>query len=108
MLESRLYGKTKFDKMVKWRSASVLYAVVAPGVMAEHEVPRSWGLLLEEDPLDAGCELELLRQPTFLQAADGQRLELLQRLGRGGTGALNRAEEIDHEALWEAKRRVVR
>lgn len=52
MLESRLYGKTKFDKMVKWRCANALYAVVGPGVMSEREVPRSWGLLRSPDPLD--------------------------------------------------------
>ena len=108
LLESRLHGKTKFDKMVKWRSASVLYAVVAPGVMAEHEVPRSWGLLECAAPGDPDCELSLLRQPEFLDASDGQRLDLLQRLARVGTNALNRSEEVDHEALWEAKRRVVR
>ena len=108
LLESRLYGKTKFDKMVKWRCANVLYAVVSPGVMEEHEVPRSWGLLRAEDPLDDGCELELVRQPVFLEVADGQRLDLLQRLARAATNALNRSEALDYEALWEAKRRVVR
>ena len=108
VLEARLFGKTKFDKMVRWRSANVLYAVVAPGVMAEHEVPDCWGLLVGEDPQDAECELELVRQPKFLEVASGQRLDLLQRLARGGTNALNRAEAVDHEALWQAKRRVVR
>ena len=108
VLESRLYGKTKFDKMVRWRSANVLYAVVAPGVMAEHEVPGGWGLLVAEDPLDPDGGLELVRRPEFLEVADGQRLELLQRLARGGTNALNRAEEVDRDALWEAKRRMVR
>lgn len=108
MLESRLYGKTKFDRMMKWRCASVLYAVVAPGVMAEHEVPRGWGLLVVEDPLDTGSGLELVRQAKLVEVPHGQRLELLQRLARCGTAALNRAEEVDHAALWEARRRVVR
>ena len=108
MLESRLFGKTKFDKMVRWRSANVLYAVVGPGVMSEREVPRSWGLLQADDPLDPECVLELVRQPKFLEAEAGQRLALLQSLARCGTSALNRAEGIDHEALWEARRRVVR
>ncbi|MGI9244732.1 MAG: hypothetical protein ACR2RV_28270 [Verrucomicrobiales bacterium] len=108
MLESRLYGKTKFDKMVKWRCANALYAVVGPGVMSEREVPRSWGLLRSDDPLDPGCPLELLSQPKFLDVDEGQRLDLLQRLARAGTSALNREEGVDHESLWEARRRVVR
>ena len=108
MLESRLYGRTKFDKMVKWRCANALYAVVGPGVMSEREVPRSWGLLRAADPLNPECGLELLSQPEFLEVEDGPRLDLLLRLARIGTNALNRAEGVDHEALWEAKRRVVR
>jgi hypothetical protein len=108
MLETRLHGKTKFDRMVRWRSANALYSVVAEGVMAEHEVPGSWGVLESSAPLDPECGLRLLRQPRFLDAPVGQRLELLQRLARAGTAALNRAEEIDAGALWEARRRVVR
>ena len=108
MLESRLFGKTKFDKMVKWRCANALYAVVGSGVMSEREVPRSWGLLRTDEPLDPDRGLELLRQPKFLEVESGQRLGLLQNLARGGTSVLNRTEAIDQEALREAKRRVVR
>lgn len=108
VLESRLFGKTKFDKMLKWRCANALYAVVAPGVMSEHEVPRGWGMLLAADPLDPGCELELVRQPARLEASDGQRLDLLQRLARGMTSALNRSEDLDFGTIWEGRRRVVR
>lgn len=108
VLESRLFGKTKFDKMVRWRCADVLYAVVGPGVMSEHEVPRSWGLLLAQDPLDREGELELIRQPERLQASGGQRLALLERVARVATNGLNRDEEVDFEALWQGRRSVVR
>lgn len=108
VLESRLYGKTKFDKMVRWRCAIVLYAVVGPGVMEEHEVPGSWGLLLAADPLDLEGPLELVRQPKLLEVTDAQRLGVLERLARGSTAGLNRIEEVDYEALWAARRQVVR
>jgi hypothetical protein len=77
VLERRLHGKTKFDRLLRYRCANALFAVVAPGIMSEEEVPVGWGLL-ELDPDDD--ELRLVRQPKRIDTPDRHRLELLERI----------------------------
>ena len=76
-LERRLHGKTKFDRMVRYRCANAFYAVVAPEVMSEDEVPAAWGLLLLDQESQA---LTQIRPATWHDVPDQHRLELLQRI----------------------------
>ena len=111
ILTKRLYEKTKFERLVTWRCANVFYLVVTPGILAEYEVPESWGLLVQEENSDAGepgaANLTLVRRPTLIECADSARLELLQRLAAYGTRELNRSFGVNFEDVSEAARGTV-
>jgi hypothetical protein len=64
-LKSRLYGKTKFAKLVRWRAAHAFHIVAAPGICTAAEIPEGWGLLAE-----SGESLEQLRRPVRIECAD--------------------------------------
>ncbi len=85
VLQNRLYGKTKFEKIVRYAVANVCYLVVEPAILAEHEAPRHWGLL--ERIAD---ELVLRRRPTWQEATPAANLLLLESIAAAGTRAWNR------------------
>ncbi len=92
VLECRLHGRTKFDRMVRYRCANTFYAVVAPGIMSEHEIPATWGVL----QLGQRGDLELLRKPVFHEAPERHRLELLQRIAAKASDlGARRSEFVD-------------
>jgi hypothetical protein len=59
---------------------------------------------LESSTHDGGTDLLWSK---WIGAEVSQRLALLERLARGGTDDLNRAEGIDYEFPWEEKPRVL-
>jgi hypothetical protein len=85
VLQGRLYGKTKFDKIARYRCANLCYLVVEEGILQPHEVPLRWGLLVRH--VDA---LTLERLPVWQDVPLPTRLELLQRIALNGTRRLNR------------------
>ena len=85
VLQNRLYDRTKFEKLVRYRCANLLYLVVEPGVLTEQETPFGWGLLVR-----CADRLELKRKPRFHEATDHARLWLLQRIALAGTRKLSR------------------
>lgn len=119
MLKNRVYGKTKFERLVRYQCANLYYLVTAPGIVEEHELPTHWGWL-EVRP-DTGKEaeaedaaegdapafplLELKRKPTMQQIPGGRALALLHRLGLAGTRQFNREEGIQIGEIWGARRR---
>ena len=104
-LENAVWGRTKFDKLVRYRCANSCYLVLRPGILDPTEVPLAWGLLAPESPdFDAGDDpkppaLTLLRKPTYLDAPESHRLELLHRIAVSGTWRLNREVGIDFDVL---------
>jgi hypothetical protein len=64
-LKSRLYGKTKFAQLMRWRTAHAFHIVAAPGICTAAEIPEGWGLLAE-----SGESLEQLRRPVRIECAD--------------------------------------
>lgn len=84
-LKSRLYDKTKFEKLVRYRCANLFYVVVEQGVVEGHELPVGWGLLEHREGT-----LELRRKPIWQEAPEANRLALLQRIAVSGTRRLNR------------------
>ena len=84
---------------------------MTPGILAEHEVPASWGLLVQEEVEEnqdgSASNLNLVRKPTVIQCADAARLELLQRLAAFGTKEMNRQFGVEFEQVWEAARAIV-
>lgn len=70
----RLEG-TKFSRLARWRCASLFYLVCEPELVAPHEVPDGWGLLIRE-----GDELALHIAPVLHDTTPEQRIAFLERL----------------------------
>ncbi|NQU11807.1 hypothetical protein HQ590_13515 [bacterium] len=85
ILQRRLYGRTKFEDLVRARCADLYYLVAAPGILQPAEVPVHWGLLVV-----AGDGLVLVRKPLGQAAAVPTRLAVLQQIARASTARLNR------------------
>jgi hypothetical protein len=85
VLQARLYGKTKFDKVTRYQCANLCYLVVEDGILEQHEVPLRWGLLVREGDL-----LMLKRSPVWQEVPEPTRLELLQKVAMVGTRRLKR------------------
>lgn len=111
LLENRVYGKTKFERLLRYGCAHLYYLVTAPGIVEAHEVPLNWGWLVMETPAaeEDGDppRLAVMKKPVRQTIPEGRALALLQRLGIAGTAQFNRAEGICGEKLWNARRREV-
>ncbi|MFT5469064.1 MAG: hypothetical protein ACI8UO_004179 [Verrucomicrobiales bacterium] len=85
-IQNRIFGKTKFDRMVRWRCADLFYLVVPDGLVELSELPESWGLLTADLDLESedGLPLKLERKPRFVDAPVERRLELLHRIAVSG------------------------
>jgi hypothetical protein len=91
-LQSRLFAKTKFDKVRRYASANLCYLVVEPGVIEQEEVPPGWGVLVRQD--DA---LRLDRRPVLHEVGEPTRLALLQRIALSSTHRVNRDLQVSIE-----------
>lgn len=80
-LKSRLYGKTKFAKLVRWQAAHAFHIVSAPGICTAAEVPEGWGLLVE-----SGAALEQQRRPVRVECPDPAAV--VAAIARAGTRRL--------------------
>jgi len=81
-VQGRVLKGTKFAKMFRYRCADFLYLVVEENIFAEAEIPAGWGLLVRR-----GEELALARPPVALDAADAQRIALLENIAVVATRA---------------------
>jgi hypothetical protein len=106
-LESAIFGRTKFDRLVRYRCVDLCYLVIRPGILQADESPSVWGLLTPADEnfdLDAedaeAPPLQLLRKPQRIDAPETHRLELLHQLAVSGTWRLLREGGIESD-LWE-------
>ena len=81
--QRRLFGKTKFDRLLRYRCANLNYLVVEPGVLGLHEVPPGWGLLVERSG-----RLVLERRPLWQDVDRAERLRLLERIAAKATVAV--------------------
>lgn len=96
-LTSQLYANTKFDKLVKWGAANVFYVVAEPGIVAAHELPACWGLLVREDGT-----LRLVVKPVLHEIAEPERLSLLHCISMAATRAVNREHGVTFGDVQEA------
>ena len=98
-LQARVLKGTKFSKMFRYRCADFLYLVVEENIFAEAEIPAGWGLLVRR-----GEELVLARPPVALDAAEAQRIALLENIAlvatrfRDGVGGPTRAGVAEEKA----------
>jgi hypothetical protein len=84
-LSARLHAQTKFDDLLRWRAANLLYVVAEPDLFAAHELPGGWGLLTRRDD-----RLELTTRPLWHDVAEPQQFALLHRTAVAATTAATR------------------
>jgi hypothetical protein len=107
--QERQLSGTKFAKLWRWRAADYFYLVSEEGIFAPAEVPAGWGLLVRR-----GDVLELERRPVWAEAAEVQRVALLENIALAATraasrdvlkgsaeGCEKRADETVDESGWE-------
>jgi hypothetical protein len=79
-LSRRVFGGTKFDRMVRYRCADFCYLVMAEGLATGYAPPQGWGILVVEED-----HLRLDRRPVRLDADPAQRLALLASIAQKGS-----------------------
>lgn len=102
LLERRIYGRTKFNRMIRWRCANLFYLVAPRHLLRDDELPAAWGLL---SPAGDDDTLELIRKPSLLDLPAPVRLDWLHRIAARGTQLTNREAGIDPGTLIQARRR---
>ncbi len=90
MLQRRLYGGTKFDRLLRHRNVDLHYLVIRQGILKADEAPAGWGLLEWDgttfEPLAPEVPLlRLLTRPELCETTDACRLELLFGIARTAT-----------------------
>ena len=108
LLEKALFGRTKFDRLIRYRCADACYLVVRPGILKPEEVPAAWGILESEtgelDQEESRVPgLKLVRAPARIEVRDALRLELLHQIAVSGTWKLNRESGIDESFAFTRK-----
>ncbi|MES2438244.1 MAG: hypothetical protein V4584_04230 [Verrucomicrobiota bacterium] len=98
-LSRQLHGQTKMENLFKWNAANLHYLVVEPGLVAEHEIPVGWGLLVRDGP-----RLDLRIRPELKEIPEESRLAFLHRVAAAGTKATNREAGVCYPAI-DAERR---
>ncbi len=98
-ISRQLHGQTKMENLYKWNSANLHYLVVEPGLVADHEIPVGWGLLVRD-----GARLELRVRPELRAIPEPATLAFLHRVAAAGTKATNREAGVDYVSI-EAERR---
>lgn len=93
-LSRQLHGQTKMENLFKWNAANLHYLVVEPDLVADHEIPAGWGLLVRD-----GQRLDLRLRPEFKEIAEETRLAFLHRVAAAGTKATNREAGVDYSAI---------
>jgi len=84
-LQNRLYGCTKFDKLIRYRCANLFFLVLPEELFRDPEIPVGWGALVESNGA-----LTLARKPIWHETTQQDRIRLLHRIAVAGTRALNR------------------
>ena len=84
-LQNRLYGCTKFDKLIRYRCANLFFLVLPEELFRDPEIPVGWGTLVESNGA-----LTLARKPIWHETTQQDRIRLLHRIAVAGTRALNR------------------
>lgn len=83
--ETRLFDGTKFSRLTRWRSASLFYLVVEPGLVAPAELPDGWGLL-ERD----GENLNLCAKPCLHETTAEERTAFVERIAAAASAGVRR------------------
>jgi hypothetical protein len=85
LAQNKLYGCTKFDKLLRYRCANLYFLVLPSELFRDSELPVGWGALLESHGV-----LTLTRKPIWHETTEEDRVRLLHRIAVAGTRLLNR------------------
>jgi len=85
-LSARLHQQTKFAQLFRWRAANLHYVIAEEDVAKPHEIPYGWGLLIRR-----GDELVVVVEPTWQDATEEARMNLLHRIAMAGARAVNQS-----------------
>lgn len=88
-LHRRVIGCAKFETLVRYRCANLFFLALPNELYDEADVPLGWGALVEKED-----GLRLVRKPLWHETSPGCGIDLLVRIARAGTRALNRQLEI--------------
>jgi hypothetical protein len=83
--ERQLLEGTKFSRLARWRSATLLYLVVEPDIVAAAELPDGWGLLER-----VGEELVLRVKPCLHETTADERVALVERIAASACSGVRR------------------
>ncbi len=100
-LHNRLYHCTKFDRLIKYRCANLLFLVLPASLYRESEIPLGWGALVESDG-----RLILKRKAVWQETRTDQPVRFLQRIATATSRRLNREFEIDLEDVLAERGRM--
>jgi hypothetical protein len=85
-LSARLHQQTKFAQLFRWRAANLHYVIAEEEVAKPHEIPYGWGLLVRRED-----QLAVIVEPTWQEASDEARMNLLHRIAIAGARAVNQS-----------------
>jgi len=102
-LQNRLFDCTKFETLLRYRSANLFFLVLPGELFREPEIPLGWGALVESNGV-----LELVCKPVWQESPPEGRLQLLQRIAAAGTRVLNRQLEITFDDVLVVRGRSSR
>jgi len=88
-LHRRVIGCAKFETLVRYRCANLFVLVLPRDIYREADLPLGWGALVENEE-----GLTLARKPPWHETSQDCGIDLLVRIARAGTRALNRQLEI--------------
>ncbi len=88
-LQRRVTGCAKFETLVRYRCANLFFLALPNDLYHETDVPPGWGALVEKED-----GLALIRKPLWHETSRDCGIDLLVRIARAGTRALNRQLEI--------------
>jgi hypothetical protein len=91
-LQNRLFDGTKFETLIRYRSANLFFLVMPNELFRDSEVPIGWGALVESHN-----ELVLARKPTWHEVDERNQVALLHRIARAGTRIFNRSLDISFD-----------
>lgn len=101
-LQKRIYGGTKFERLLRYRCANLFFLVLPNELVREPELPFSWGVLIESKN-----NLTLLRKPVWYETTPESRVRFLHRIAMAGTRNLDREFEITFDEVQEARQNAI-
>jgi len=95
-LQNRLYGCTKFEKLIRYRCANLFFLILPSELFRDSKIPIGWGALVESDGA-------LVRKPIWHETTAEDRIRLLHRIA--AAGARNRQWEITFDDIAAGRSR---